>query len=346
MTLHYKLVEAVISIEFVIIIGVLIATTISRIMDFLKEKRKNKLKKQIEKYLKFLIENSENFDVKKIPSRWKKLNILLFIVKEFDQNIDDTVWQIIRMQLIRYIILPLARKAALRRNWISKLYAAQSFELYAEKIDNELITKLVLDKTPIVRLTAARAAVKYGLKTAFESIIQNIGTQPRLTQALYLQVFNNAPPATRVYIEDILNKSATLPIRLTCYRILLNYPSGEISKDVLTDINSTNLNLKLAAIRLLAWSAQESSIPLLIEQLKDKHWETKVVVLHILGYARAEEAAQKIAECLHDENWWVRLSSAQALKNLGKRGEEALISEQVIIDEKAFEVVRHVLNTL
>ena len=275
-----------------------------------------------------------------------RLDILLFVIRDFDRNNEEQIWQTIRQALLSSVILPLARKATSNQYWVLQFYAAQSFELYAEKEDTLLITQLINSKSPIVRLAALYAALKHGSETAFDDIITQIQHQPQLTQSVYLQAFTHAPATTHTFIDKFLKIPGDHDLKITCYRILLSYPPIKIDWNIAADIHSDNESLKLAALKFIAYAEKESAIPILINLLQDSNWETKVVVLNALGYLKAENVIPDIVECLHDENWWVKLSAAQALKNLGDAGEHALTSDRVKVDPKAFEVVRHVLHML
>ena len=316
--MKYKIVVGIIILEFTLILLVILATFLSKLISYFKERKKTKIKIQIENYLKNLLETRSSFDIKNFSYAWRRLDILLFIINEYDQQYEDQLWKTIRIELICFIILPLARKAALNQNWILQFYAARSFELYAEEEDKALIAKLINNKVPVIRLAALHAAIKYGSEAAFDEVIEQIQDQPHLTQAVYIQAFANASPTTRIYVERFLKDSSNISTRLTCYRILLNYLPAKIDWDITADLHSENKDLKLAALRYITYVEKEKAIPILLEQLKQDCWESKVVALNALGYLQVEAVIPNIVQCLYDENWWVRLNAALALKNLKK----------------------------
>jgi hypothetical protein len=341
MNISYRIAEIILIFEFSLITLVIFLSIASKIISYIKEKNEQQIRDNIHNYLKLLTKANKQFDPQQFPRRWQRLKLLLFSLHELDIQKDH--WKKIKQDLIHSIILPLARKAARSHKWVSQFYAAQGFELYAGKEEDLLIAKLICSEVPLIRVAALRAALKCGSEIALNAIINQIQHQPYLTQSVYLQAFTEAPLTSKPFITRYLKSASSPSIRLTCYRILLNYLPSKIDWDITSDINSKNKAIKLVALKLLAYWSPLSAAPILAEQLKDEYWETKVVVLHALGYLPAQEIIPQIIECLQDSNWWVRLNAAQALKNLGEQGEHTLMSHQ---DLKTLEVVRHVLNIL
>jgi HEAT repeat protein len=347
MNTKYWIVIVIIIIQFTLITLMIIASLTSKAILTLRNSAKAKAKLKIEKYLLELIDQNKHFSNETFPHKWQRLSILLHVIKKLDAQVVDPAWQSIRANLLSTIILPLARQKTEVNSWTNQFYAAQAFELYAEESDQEMITTLINSQVPVVRLAALRAAILYGSEQAFSDLIHEMQDQSPLNQSIYIQAFANAPHNTRVYIENILNASSDIKTRLTCYRILLSYPPQQMNWLGNADIHSDIFTIKLAALRLLAYTQKEEAIPVLLEELNDKNWEVKVVVLNALSNLNVTENIPEIAKCLHDQNWWVSLTAATALKNMGEEGEQALgnISETTI-DPKAFAVVRHVLHLL
>lgn len=325
---------------------VVIASLLAKIINSSREHKKQELRIQITNYLKHLINSSDNFEKENFPEQWQRLDILLYIINDFDQQNLGKRWLAIRYELNRTIILPLARQAALSSSWILQFYAAQAFEIYSEKGDEIYIDALITSNIPAIRLAALHAAIIYGSKQALHDVIDQMRDQPLLTQAVFLQAFTNAPTITQPYIVDFLKQAKDIETRVTCYRILIDYPACKIDWDIQQDIDSSDLSLKLSSLRLFAYVEKEKAIPILINLLMDQNWQTKVVVLNIFNYLNAETVIPQIANCLHDENWWVRLSAAQTLKNSGQAGEDALTATHVKFDPKSLQVTRHVLRQL
>jgi len=346
MNIKYEVAEWIIIFEFASIALVILATLASKLFGYFNERIKKDVKSSIQDYLSFLMNTSNHLQAGKFSKKCQRLDVLLFMVNSYDSQFNNNHWHRVRLELMHYIILPLARVYAIKKNWVSQFYATQVLSLYAEEPDLELITILINSKFPVVRLAALQAGLKYGSETVFTNIINEIKDQPQLTQAVYIQAFSHAPMMSRVYIEKHLKTSSDINTRITCYRILLSYSPDNIKWDINADIYSSNKDLSLSALRLLSFVERDLSIPILIEKLKSNDWQTKVISLNALGYLQANDYIPKIAECLHDQNATVRLNAAQALKNLGEKGEQALLSKNITIDPKAFEVVRHVLRAI
>lgn len=343
MNVGYRFAEIVIVVEFSLVAIIILATYLLKFFYSLRARRRAKITADVDHFLTEKISKKRAFKSKDFLNKWKKIDILIPVINKFDKNVNSAAWHDLRLTLVHSVILPLARKAAMKKNWVMRFFAAEAFRLANEIDDEKYIVKLSKDSIPLVYLNALSAALKSKSKSALDVIITRMSDERGLTQSTYLQAFDNASATTRSMIEQHLQSTNEPYTRATCYKILLKYSAEKINWNIKSDIESSNLELRLAALRFLAHNEGKSSIPTLRHHLKDQQWEVRIAAIHCLGDLHAIEAISEIALCLRDPEWWVRINAGQALKNLGKEGIEVLKAQDPNVDKFAFETAQHVL---
>jgi hypothetical protein len=310
-----------------------------------KAKKKEALTFHISKYFAELIPLNASLVEYPFQKEWERIDIIVPVLYKFEKLVQDESWEKTRLQLISEILLPLARKASHSFDWVQRFFAAESFGLVYEEKDEIHLVKLVKDKNPLIRLNALTAAIFRGSKSAINLIITEMASASWLTQSIYLQSFEKAPPATREFIVERLKSTPEDTVKATCYNILSRYPQLEIDWQIDTDILSNNMKLRLAAIQYLSYIDKNSAIPILLTLIKDPHWQARTVALYILNKLRYTGALPEIRKCLSDENEWVRLYAEETLKNLDNENIGLVRTRDVSEEKAAFDVALQVLDT-
>lgn len=236
-------------------------------------------------------------------------------------------------------------KPLLGGDWAQRFFAAQSFGLVYEEKDEANLIKLVQDKNPLIRLNALSAAIARGSKSSIQLLIDEISYSSWLTQSMYLKAFSKASPYTREYVIERLKESTEPNVRSTCYNILLKYPEAEVDWDINQDIHSTNVKLKLAAIRYLCYVDRENGTPFLLQALNDESWQVRAVAIYIINNLRYRNAIPDIQHCLDDSNPWVRLYAGETLKNLQQEGFGIVRTRDIHEESAVFDVALQLLDT-
>lgn len=345
MNLAYNTTIAIIILEFGLVILIAIAACFFKLFYFFAKKRKNNLLIKIEYFFRKLVIKNENFNNSIFPKKWINLEILITTLINLDAELTSIHWGKIRYQFIYSIILPLARKNVSSKNWSLRLYVAEAFNLGFQHADEEHIVKLVNDETPLVYLRATSAAITFGSKATINAVINRMSRKRWITKSTFLQEFEQAPQKIQPLIVNRLKMSKNLNVRTACYTILIKFPGHTITWDILSDIASPDLNLKLAAIKYLAYIDRETAIPILIGLLKNKEWEVRLVALNRLGDLKAVEAIDAISDCLNDPEWWVKISAKKALTAFETLGEEVLQKLDPQLEGIPFDISKHITNT-
>lgn len=337
----------VIAFEFFLIGLILIATCFFKVFFSIMLRKKIRRLHNIEAFFENIVSQNKKFEPDLFPSQWKKLDKLLRCLREFDTKYNNNEhWLVTRVNLISHIILPLARATASSHRWQLRFYAVESFTLLCDKENESFILNLVNDKIPIIYFHAISAAILHKSETAINAIIIRMATETWLTQSFHLQAFDNAPLEIKHFIEKTLNISNEPSIRAVGINILLKFESTEINWNITNDIHSENIPLKIAALKYFAHVSKNLSIPILIDCLKDEHWQIKTLALRRLSQLKAVDAIPQIAECLHDPDWGVRLDAAHSLNDLGEQGQKILESMKISLDPVAYTAAHHVLNIM
>lgn len=344
MSIGYHFAEQVIIIEFSLIAVIVLTTVTLKSYYYFKNVKNKKMMANIERSLKKMMLTHQKFQSRDFKNKWKKLDILLKIVDRLDVAYTSDLTGGIRTDFITSIIFPLAKKAALSRNWVSRFYAAKAFGLIPGKGNDKLIEKLVNDPVPLVNLYADKAALINHSDAGINAMITRMASETWLAKSIKLREFENIKEKDRKYFENKLTSTQDQAVRAVCYEIMLKYPPDPIKWDMSTDIHSQNTELKLAAMKFIFYVNQDAAIPILIKLLTDPHWEVRLLAIHRLNMSNAKQAIPHIAPCLNDPDWWVKISAAEALKKMGKEGESVLRSKNPALNEISFNL-NHQLST-
>lgn len=346
MTNLYKIVEYVVIFEFLLVFALVLISYLMKLFYVFRAKQAAETTEKVANYFAKMIPGEAPIPLRSLPKRWKQIDIILPIVLQFAKLIDDASWQDKRMQTIRSIILPIARKNAQATDWDLRFYAAETFSLISDPEDEKIIQTLVTDPVRLVYISAAKAAWAAKSETSLNIIITRMSQEPRITQTFYLQAFDNVTPVTRPIIIKRLLSASNEEVRATCYRILLKYPPEPITWDVSADLASPNVLLKIIVMRVLTYTQDPMSIAVLQEAIKDKHPEVKAVAIHCINTLQDKSLIPDIVPCLADSEHWVRFIAIQALANLGEEGEKELQSRNLKADPVMVNATQYVLNTL
>lgn len=342
---QYSLLENVIYVEIVLVVILIILTFIMKFYFQRQNNHNENQKKQIDSYFRTLASSQKEFNAGNMPDNWRKLDLVLPVIYDIDKTNDSKHWLTLKESISHSVLLPIARKKYSSRTWLNRLLSAQCFELAMDDEDEGHVCVLMDDKVPLVHLYAITAAIKRSTISMINMVINYVAQKRRLGQSVYLRLFENAKPQVAGYVEDRLKTETDPFTRATCYKILLSFPPSQNNIDTSKDLNASNIELRLAAIRYTVHKYKNDSVELLSQLISDNNWEVRSVSLFLLGKLNSKHLISQISQCLKDPVWWVRLNAALTLKSLGPVGIEVLSSLDPKADLYAYETAMHVLNT-
>lgn len=312
--------------EAIIIVILIIASIVASILSYISENIENKRMRKIEYILLKLLQKHKKFNKKLFPKKFHNVRLLLKTILAFDAQRPPHPWHELRAEMLEQLVLPLARKKIKSISAITQIYATAAFVLKTDTKDVPSLEKIQYKKSPLAYLNCCIAGINFGIKSIVISLIKLLSSTSWLYQTGYSFLFHGAPKATHHIVAELLAQTEDVSIRATCYDIMLQFPPIKIKIDVMRDINSDDLTLKLSALKYIAYVDREAAIPLLIKQLASDIYQVRLVSIHRLYLLDAKEAVQSIAQCLNDEDLSVRRSAAKAIIHLDKDGKEIVRS--------------------
>lgn len=344
MVVPFAFLEKFILVEIALVVFIIILAYALKYYFYRKANNDKRISNQIQESIVSAVASQSSLSESTFPKSWKRLDIILPLFFKLDSTIDSPHWPEMKATMARTILLPVARKKFDSRRWMNRLYSAQCFELAMEDQDEAIISFLLEDKIPLVHLHAAIAAIKFSSASLINLVINAMAKKRRLSQTVYLKVFDLAAPHSQQFIIDRLNTENDPFIRATCYKILMNFKDKLPAIDTTNDINANNMELRLAAIRYTAFADKSHAVPLLVSLLSDTRWEVRAASNRLLGELNATQAIDEISHCLKDQVWWVRVNAANTLKSFGEIGIKVLNEQDPSVDLYAYETAMHVLN--
>ena len=204
-----------------------------------------------------------------------------------------------------------------------------------------LFHQLFGDRSPHVRLGAARGLARLGDLSAVPRLIQALAAERpwiALRMADMLLAFGpSAVPNLTKWLREIAlvslqgNRQTTQVIRVVG---LLSDPAAEPVLQELLD--SPDPLVRMRAAEALGRCGTPGGVARLAAAMTDADWRVRAQVASSLGMIRDPSALDVLVTGLHDESWWVRQNSAQAMAEL-PAGRERL---REMADEGTDEIVQ------
>ncbi len=211
------------------------------------------------------------------------------------------------------------------RWWWRRFDAARLLSIVGGDGDQALISALLNDRNPAVRLVAIDAAARLGgqlVEVELDGLplrqdavqayqLAALGRHPRpVAAALLPRLRPDAPPGALNAWIDAAGALAS-PEALTRVRTLSTHPRPEV---------------RLHVARALRRHAEPDTVPVLLTLLADDDWRVRAQAARALGALRVRSAATVLAGAVHDRSWWVRYRAALALAQIGGEAREALLA--------------------
>lgn len=269
---------------------------------------------------------------------------LLKIVKHFDSSHQtDPCWLKIKKNLLHTLLLPKARVYSTNRSWYKRYFATQVFQLKFQKKDSTIIQLLIQDSVPLIALNAAKIAISSSSKSMIKTLIRSFSSNRLLQNSLFLQAVRVTKPALSL-IALHLNQEKDIYARVFCYQLLNGYPDVRPDvEQILNDINSTNIDLEIAALTCYAARRPENIHSLFAEKIRDTRWQIRAKIANLIGKIEDSTMSFLLENALKDANWWVRMNAAESLYKLGPEGIDILKSLRPEDDQFAYDTASRVL---
>lgn len=347
MLVRPEVVETLIAIEVMLIGVIIVMTYFLKMIYYFREKKRQELMNEIQDFFNQLIIRKAAFVESDFKTKWRKLYLIMPLLPKLNKLFSPyDHWLTLKDNFLKTVVLSLTKRAAMKKDWIMRCYAAEAMTILPVKIEEKYLMKLIEDKIPVIHLNAINAAIVQGAENAIGLIIKQMSHERKMSQASYLQAFDNPPKETRLMVEKHLLSLQDVYERASCYTILLKYPEKKLTWDIAPDILSANKELKMAALRYLSFADPEKALLDATKLLEDPVWEVRVSAIHVLSSLHKDESLKPLANCLRDPVWWVRINAAQVLFKFGAKGIEILKAQDPAVDKFSYDVAKQVLSTV
>lgn len=331
-----ELIRIVLEVELVIIF--LGATTVivwKKVNLFLKKKERADIASAILK-IQLIITKNEiehknekgEYNFKLFSRSEKSLTVMIELIKYLDKNQKIiTNFNKLRKDLFLQMILPLAKKYATTSSLTKRALALKCFMLAPLFIEEEMILHLMDDYIPILRLGAARLAIQLGTPAVVAGTLKFY-----LQEKRYVRNFIKASTtlASVEFISNIrlhLSTESDPYLQKICLDLLANHLDKKLDHDLVLTLLSTNhKELKLSALRALAYLQLPQTLKILSHCLQDPSWEIRALAAKLTGDGKFVEAKTELEQVIQDPSWWVRRNAGMALLALGVVGHNSLLA--------------------
>lgn len=338
-------------IQLVIIILLILVFLLTRLIMLLKSKHRQKV---IDKICKILTEINTDANVltNKVVQYLNKY-IFEFIICLDNSKLDTSNinnWQAAKKILNKEVLWKQAKILSNSSRWFNRYLATRCYELAENTAEQEIIIKLVHDKTVLIMLNSALLIINNATAKSINALIDAFSNERRLLQTTLVNILKGQSVKDDKGIVVIINKRLQNEldpyVRMFCYRILSTLKASEQINYCVpeNDLINTNVDLKIAALKYLAHSNYNKNKSILLSYLKDTNNDVRAAVIKALRRKKDLSLFSIFESMLKDPSWWVRINSAIALTELGEDGIIALKSQSIEKDKFAYETAQAALK--
>lgn len=259
-----------------------------------------------------------------IPRRLSKnIPVILNIIKELDEK-NPAGWADTKTHIVRDVLLPQTRRYIDSRSWEKRYWLVLCLSYYMDPEDNELLMKLIQDKSTLVSLNAMGLASGLGKKALLKEILFKLASETHPFHTVAIQTLEHSQD----WLEAIQESFATSEdpwVKKIGYELLRKMGTeSELFETANQDCFNTNMNVRLAAIRALPYLNKKLYLETFKQLIQDKEWMVRNAVVKTLREIQDQTALDILEIALNDSHWRVRVNTAKTLSYLGKPGEQIL----------------------
>lgn len=331
--------------EAIAILVLVIALFLIKFWQIYNAKRQKKMQQEISLVILDAMEMENPQLLDKLLKPFSGTEMLLHQVEAFDRRFLGALWEEVKSEILRQHLLPYARKHYNSFSWIKRNFSARCFSLEPFPIDEQKILKLLNDSKFLVRSAAASAVVKLGIEDGIATIIQYMSLRQGYSRFFFQDLLiNHGSFYAFAVIEEIAMENKDPDIQIACLDVLAG-KSLAINKPFLKeDLESSNEEVRLAAIRLYANNLQKESATVLSKFIDDPYSAIRAEAVEGLSHFLSEETLQILETALSDPAWVVRLKAAFSLKKMGKLGMDILKKQLPELNKRAYDTAIYALQ--
>jgi HEAT repeat protein len=211
------------------------------------------------------------------------------------------------------------------RYWWRRFDVARMLSIVGSDEDVALMTSLLADRSPAVRLVAFDAAARLTDPQLIRGELDDLPARQDAVQAYQFAALSRRPRQVAEALIPRLTPEAPLPALnawIAAAAALADPEALRVVRDLATHPRP---EVRLHVARALRRLAEPETPEVLLALLRDEDWRVRAQAARALGALRARIGIAALAGAVRDRSWWVRYRSALALAQIGGVAREALL---------------------
>jgi hypothetical protein len=303
-------------LEIVVLFVMLISLILERIIIYFFDINRKKKINYLSTIILDLIEKGKTEHIN-LPHSIRKTAFIVEVLSSFELRFQGKQWEEIKAEIIEKYVFPNIRKWTKSFFWKKRLIAARGFSLHSNAKDAPAIHRFIDDKSFLIQSVACLASVRLADEKGMEKILKKMSREPSFSLAHMQDILLRESNSAFFLIEKILRETKSEEI-LTAGLHILAMKRMAIHVPILKKaLQSSNANLRLAAISLHANNPQEDSEKILQKAISDSDLRIRKQACLGLRHFPSTENIKKLAHALDDEDCDVQLAAGQSLKKMG-----------------------------
>ncbi|MEZ5293514.1 MAG: HEAT repeat domain-containing protein [Vicinamibacterales bacterium] len=209
--------------------------------------------------------------------------------------------------------------------WWRRFDAARLLTIVGAPDDGPLITTLLADRHPAVRLVAIDAAARLG-GLLVDHELDGVPRRQDAVQAYQLAALARNPRIVEAALLPRLTMDAPPPELSVWIDAAGALASPAALGRVVTLAGHPEPLVRVHAARALRRHPDPDTVPALLALLADADWRVRAQAARALGALRVRTATDALAVAVRDRSWWVRYRAALALAQIGGHGKDELLA--------------------
>jgi len=272
------------------------------------------------------------------------ISIVVMTIRAFNAKFKGKAWEETKEILITKLLQQKLLKYLKSKRWVKRSWALQALALYPQAIDTKKVLPLLQDKTPIVRLSAARCASLVSKEESMEALVAVMSLEESYARYPFRDLLVAQGNEVYALLQKQLQKTKDVKKRIAILEVIsqrIGFINYELIKD---DLKSKNEELRWWAVRSLEDCPEENRNSLLLEISQNETPQIRAIAIWCLGNIGYRKALPKLREYLFEEHHIIRLKSALAIRKIEDEGDKILKGIREEEGKTAFDVANYVLS--
>jgi hypothetical protein len=273
----------------------------------------------IENEILEVVTSSETDLAERVANKYKKQSrVLTRVLVNYIEQIEGQA----KEQLQKIFNIALKEKCLKdihSRRQIKRLKATHLFVLFSDPLESHHIVKLLNDK-PIVKLVAINALSRIPTSQTLTYIFQSFMKDSLGNARAYINIMYGLGDKIQNHVKNHLKESLSVEKLGLLIELVGAIPLRALYPDILPFADDPNKEIRIKVARALGHMRIPASVDILIRLAHDDTWEVCAQALKSLGKLGDEAALEVLSEGLFSPFWHVRFNGGHGLANLGAAG--------------------------